>query len=771
MSYESATSVQAELRTVRGSTIERKNMSTKTTFKRIALVAVAALGFGVLSVAPSNAALGTTDAIKTTFSATGAITGTTADPFAIGSAISLNVIVDLKDGNAAVTGETFTITYNAYNPKGETITGVTLVETSTSVSLLGNGSETGTVKGVGNTLEFKDTITATARTVATLTIPAAAITAGGAYKVYATKVSGSSAVVLDATSADGTTSLAGGLINVAGARVTQGTVTGTREGNAVTGNNARMKFFFPKGVTSADVFRITNSGVGTILSVQGTPTVVTASAVAGTTYAGGINLTAGSTAAADVELNLSSDVEGVQTLTLWKQNASTGVLTSVFTGTVTWGAAPTYVDSTAFLSTTTTASATADALATARKSSAIYSADPVARISVKQYTDAAKTIQTAGTAKAVVVTISGAGAVDTTSGGTTRGSLSTVAASATALTDSEFYVFPDGRAGAATIAITVNGVALKSYTWSFTGTATSLKEDAVNSPEKSYIGVGETGTLAVMSYDANNVLVSDAPSVNATSDTATVATVSATGTGSVTVTGVKAGKTNINICVGACSTATVKLVIPVEITAVSAASAGVTMAFDKASYEPGEKMVLTVSAVDANGRPVADGDRALFSAAVTANVSFGGASVALPGTSVALAAGVKTYTLYAPSSSGTVTVTGKEGAAVALTEKAAGTAAGVAYVAKTITASAVVLNSAVDAATDAANEAVDAANAATDAALAAAEAADAATSAAQEASDAVAALSESVTKLIAGLQSQIKSLAAVVAKIARKVKA
>ena len=36
--------------------IERKQMSTKTTFKRVALVAVAALGFGMLSVVPSNAA-------------------------------------------------------------------------------------------------------------------------------------------------------------------------------------------------------------------------------------------------------------------------------------------------------------------------------------------------------------------------------------------------------------------------------------------------------------------------------------------------------------------------------------------------------------------------------------------------------------------------------------------------------------------------------------------------------------------------------------------
>ena len=55
ITYERALEAQADLRKFRGSTIERKHMSTKTTFKRVALVAVAALGLGVLSVAPSNA--------------------------------------------------------------------------------------------------------------------------------------------------------------------------------------------------------------------------------------------------------------------------------------------------------------------------------------------------------------------------------------------------------------------------------------------------------------------------------------------------------------------------------------------------------------------------------------------------------------------------------------------------------------------------------------------------------------------------------------------
>jgi len=48
---------QADLEKASRSTIERKQMSTKTTLKRIALVAVSALGFGLMSsVAPANAA-------------------------------------------------------------------------------------------------------------------------------------------------------------------------------------------------------------------------------------------------------------------------------------------------------------------------------------------------------------------------------------------------------------------------------------------------------------------------------------------------------------------------------------------------------------------------------------------------------------------------------------------------------------------------------------------------------------------------------------------
>ena len=115
-------------------------MSTKTTFKRIALVTVAALGFGTMAaISPASAA--TTSAVTasvTTASAT--YDGTDAGAFPTGSAINVNLVINPAADTES--GDTFTITYNVYNPKGETVTGITLVETSTSVSLLGNGSET-----------------------------------------------------------------------------------------------------------------------------------------------------------------------------------------------------------------------------------------------------------------------------------------------------------------------------------------------------------------------------------------------------------------------------------------------------------------------------------------------------------------------------------------------------------------------------------------------------------------------------------------------------
>jgi trimeric autotransporter adhesin len=98
MSYERAVLVQAESRIVRGSTFERKQMSTS--IKRIALVAVAALGLGVMSVAPSTA---TTNADTLTLSAATAaqLTGETAT--ATSAVATLSYLADSAADSMSVT--------------------------------------------------------------------------------------------------------------------------------------------------------------------------------------------------------------------------------------------------------------------------------------------------------------------------------------------------------------------------------------------------------------------------------------------------------------------------------------------------------------------------------------------------------------------------------------------------------------------------------------------------------------------------------------------
>jgi trimeric autotransporter adhesin len=97
MSYESAASVQADPRIVRGSTIERKQMST--TIKRISLVAVAALGLSLVSVVPSSAAIN--QDTLTLSAATAA--QTTAETFTATSAVATLSFLGATGDSASVT--------------------------------------------------------------------------------------------------------------------------------------------------------------------------------------------------------------------------------------------------------------------------------------------------------------------------------------------------------------------------------------------------------------------------------------------------------------------------------------------------------------------------------------------------------------------------------------------------------------------------------------------------------------------------------------------
>ncbi|MEK6648382.1 MAG: hypothetical protein AABY37_03605 [Actinomycetota bacterium] len=67
---------KAALENVSNATIERTTMSTKTTLKRVSLVAVAALGFGLLSVVPSSAVSQADTLTIVSYSSTATIGGT-----------------------------------------------------------------------------------------------------------------------------------------------------------------------------------------------------------------------------------------------------------------------------------------------------------------------------------------------------------------------------------------------------------------------------------------------------------------------------------------------------------------------------------------------------------------------------------------------------------------------------------------------------------------------------------------------------------------------
>ena len=172
---------------------------------------------------------------------------------------------------------------------------------------------------------------------------------------------------------------------------------------------------------------------------------------------------------------------------------------------------------------------------------------------------------------------------------------------------------------------------------------------------------------------------------------------------------------------------------------VGGAPAKVTATLDASSYQIGTKATVSLTAVDAAGNPAYD--QASLLSSISSNLLTGGS---LPDvTAVTSVGGKASFTLYAPAVSGTWVLSGKD-------------ATGAAY---SWTAT---LTSTAD---DSASLATDAANAATDAANAAAESADNATQAASDALAAVQSLQSYVSKLFAAVKKQIYALLTIVHKL------
>jgi hypothetical protein len=627
-------------------------MSTKTTFKRIALVAVAALGLGVLSVAPSSAAVGT-----------------------------ISITVD-QAGTAALDSSALL--------GAETSTAAKF-----SVSSLITGTDSITVQFIATGTNPKDS---NVRPLLTL---------------------------LDSTSAQ-TVTLA-----------TNGIIRGYRASDSVTVGGIIQETTSANNVIGAQFgIYLESSTGGSLVRKAGT-------------------------------YNYLVIVKGYTDGAINDALTATKALTITIAAAASASETPSAAYSAVYLADGATISPTAD--------SATVSAVATASTSTKS----------ANLNVLVRNALNGTSAIDTTTITVTgpgllyNGSVYTKYLKVIGTSDVNYAIYADGSAGKSTITVSyevtgqtftksINFYAKNATTITPTVRTPALKvgsnSSAVGVSAVDVNGNAWTGTAYVVASSAADALIAGSTTPVACKAWNVVDGIRCD------VTGVTAGTAKFKV-IDAATVADAKATsAEFSLTVSVATAAAVKVEFDKPSYGPYEKAVITVYPVDATGAliPANTFSNIFASGGISVNQAFSGASDTLTAVDITTASASssstgaialkKVYTVYMPAQ-GDVTLSWTGGSALPVAGQVKGTA----------TAS--VVNSSVDAATDAANEATDAANAATDAALAAADAADAATAAAQDASDAVAALSATVAKLVASLKAQITSLTNLVIKIQKKVKA
>jgi hypothetical protein len=533
-------------------TNERKQMSTKTNFKRISLVAVAALGMGLLTSVPSNAAIVPANITLTT---TAGNATTAVSDSSTGALISATWL-------ASATTDSMTITVAAKSkptaqanfPKGW----LTVIDTTGSVNA-------GRVTGVGN---------------------------------------------------------------AAGERVQLDSLTAT------AGNLARDSY------TSVEVWTGT-ANTYTTLNLK-LHAAIDATGLAAGSYVYTVTATP-STASAYVTADAKS-IDVTITVAANDAVASAAYSTAVLSSAATSFVAPTPgTDSSVAVS--ATASATSKAVLRVTLASALNS--------------------TAFTAESVTVTTN-VGTVGTASGTSVGKAVTFRYVAGTPL---DVFVFADGTAGTATLNVSTTSVTFPAKTVTFFST-TVATITAVQGAKTIAVGVNSATSntygyapIWALAKDANGLTVRTnalgAAAVYAYSSDLTVISDSGTacafnstlGYALCPLTGLKAGSAKItlrNLGTGTTSGAIISSEVTVDVA--TATPASIKLAFDKATYAPGERAFVTLTALDSAGKSVAPGTIAalLATGGITSSASFtnlyysGAAQTTLPtSTEVALAHYVK----------------------------------------------------------------------------------------------------------------------------------
>ena len=600
--------------------------------KKVSAVAVASLGFGLVSVVPAQAAA-SAGAIATA----GSVTSVDA---AWGSASSTATLDITSSFTASAANETFAVTATWSAPAASTAANVDLAldgSSSTDARSNNNDTVTNTAGGSGS-ITSTNTMTVTADKPGTYVVTLTGVGAGGATKVVTFNFAS-----IYAKTGDGLSSGTASKTAVTGVAGPANSVTLAA---AQQGTTARL---------------ITISGAGATI------------ATGGTVATGGLSsVLAAGTSQSTTDIVINTPTVGVATVNIYEQSAagiysatplSTVTITVNSTANVgTYSATYTKV----FLSDTVgTAETVADDTVT--KSMAV-SGTAIAQIDVtlKDAQDLALA------SKTVTATISGAGLISAANDGSAKASVAVLTTGNGG--DDILYVYGSGVAGKGTITISYGTTVLATKTVTFFGnTSRIVATQVLNRASSAGAALGDTSSAATA---AVTLLVTDSagnpvPSITPVFVSATPTVISTGSCSASTATGASycsvtsaAGTAGKTASVTFKTTVnTVDVVSNAVVFTLGGALAKYSVAFDKTTYAQGELMNLVVTGVDADGIATFDGSKDILDGAASGNGAgvVTSASVTNDWTSavagLTFVDGKAKLSIYAPLSAGPFSVT------------------------------------------------------------------------------------------------------------------
>jgi hypothetical protein len=327
-------------------------------------------------------------------------------------------------------------------------------------------------------------------------------------------------------------------------------------------------------------------------------------------------------------------------------------------------------NSTAYIGTTTNAS-----------SDTVLSALSTASDTPRGYIYVLLKNASAGTAARESVTITTT--IGTVGDGTVRGRSVVLKYNAAGV---NYNVYADGTAGSGTITVSTPSVTFATKSVNFYAAAPkTLTATVLTDTLKAG---ANTGALGVKAVDANGItwtgtLYVYSDTVGTISNDASSCSYDSTDQRhECSITGVASGTAKITVRDAATVAASTVASTAVTMTVNTAAPASFKLAFDKATYAPGEKATLSVTVLDAAGKSVGDGQTFanLFNASglvstvaagngsdaafSTASSSVTIGSLAAASSAYSVTTPVKTYTFYMPVSGGKIEVSATGGASL-----------------------------------------------------------------------------------------------------------